>query len=71
MNLLLRRFFRWAMRQAWRRGVTSGSRTWTLAGGAALLGWLATKTLHREAEVVFSEKLAPGESIRVFHEPQT
>ncbi len=59
------------MRQGWRRGVMGGSPAWTAVGGLALLGYLAARALHREADVIFSEKLLPGESIRITHEAQS
>lgn len=56
------------MREGWRRGVVDGSPAWTALGGLALLGYLAGRAWHREAEVVFSEKLAPGQVLRIAHE---
>lgn len=62
------RAVRAVMRQGWRRGVLGGSPVWTAVGGMALLGYLGGRALRREAEVVFSEELAPGQSIRITHE---
>ncbi|HMC41034.1 MAG TPA: hypothetical protein VKI19_15315 [Acidimicrobiales bacterium] len=62
------RAVRHLMRQGWRKGVVGGSRAWTAVGGLALLGYLAGRAWHTEAEVVFSEKLGPGQSIRITHE---
>ncbi len=59
---------RYLMRQGWRRGVVGGSAAWTAVCGLGILGYLAGRAWHREAEVVFSEKLAPGEMIRITHE---
>lgn len=59
------------MRKGWRRGVMGGSSAWTAIGGLALLGYLAGRALHREADVVFSEELLPGESIRITHEARS
>lgn len=56
------------LRQGWRRGVVGGNPAWTAACGLGLLGLLAGRAWHREAEVVFSEKLAPGEILRITHE---
>ncbi len=56
------------MRQGWRRGVVGGSSAWTAVGGLAVLGYLGGRALRREADVVFSEELAPGQSIRITHE---
>jgi hypothetical protein len=68
---LLHRLLRAGMRQGWRRGVIDGSQPWVVVGGLALLGYLAGKALHREPEVVFSEKLKPGQSLRITHEAPT
>ncbi|HET6963800.1 MAG TPA: hypothetical protein VFH58_03445 [Acidimicrobiales bacterium] len=62
------RAIRYLMRQGWRRGVVGGSPVWTAVCGLGLLGYLAGRAWHREPEVVFSEKLAPGEIIRITHE---
>ncbi len=59
---------RFLMRQGWRRGVIGGNRAWVVGGGLALVAHLARRAMHREPEVVFSERLAPGESVRVTHE---
>lgn len=56
------------MRQAWRRGVLGGSSAWTAIGGLAVVGYLGGRALRRQADVVFSEELAPGQSIRITHE---
>lgn len=68
----MKRLVRWALRQGMRRGfdrgVVDGNRGWVLVGGLSLLGHLAGRALHREPEVVFSEKLRPGESLRITHE---
>jgi hypothetical protein len=61
-------FLRRLMRLGWRRGVIEGSPGWTAIGGLALLAFLAGRAWHQEADVVFSEKLRPGESIRITHE---
>ena len=62
------RIVRYLMRQGWRRGVVGGSPAWTVVCGLGLLGYLAGRALHREPDLVFSEKLAPGEVIRIIHE---
>ena len=64
----MERAVRAVMRQGWRRGVLGGSPAWTAFGGLALLGYLGGRALRREADVVFSEELAPGQSIRITHE---
>jgi hypothetical protein len=45
-----------------------GNRLWLVVGGIALLARLGRRAMHREAEVVFSEELRPGDSFRVTHE---
>lgn len=56
------------LRQGWRRGVVGGSRVWTVAGGIAVLGWLARKGLKRQPDIVFLEQLGPGETFRITNE---
>lgn len=56
------------MRQGWRRGVVEGNPAWTVVGGFGLLALMAGRAWHKEAEVVFSEKLAPGQIIRITNE---
>jgi hypothetical protein len=65
---LVQRLLRLGMRHGWNRGVVDGNPAWLVVGAVALLGYLAGKVMHREPEVVFSEKLKPGESIRITHE---
>lgn len=64
----VRRLVRLGMRHGWQRGVVDGSRAWVVVGGVSLLGYLAGRVMHREPEVVFSEKLKPGQSLRITHE---
>jgi hypothetical protein len=59
------------MRRGWERGLVDGNRAWAVVGGVALLGHLAGKAMHREPELVFSEKLRPGESVRITHEARS
>jgi hypothetical protein len=35
----------------------------------ALLAYLIGRAMHREPEVVFSERLAPGDALRITHRP--
>jgi hypothetical protein len=65
---LVQKGLRLGMRHGWSRGVVDGNPAWVVVGGLALLGYLAGKVMHREPEVVFSEKLKPGESVRITHE---
>jgi len=65
---LARRALRYAVRRGLRDGVLDGKRAWVVVGGLALLAQLAGRALHREPEVVFSELLRPGESLRITHE---
>jgi hypothetical protein len=48
--------------------VVGGNPAWTAVGGLALLGYLAGRAWRHEEDVVFSEKLAPGATIRITHE---
>lgn len=70
MSSILRFLVRRGMRMGWDRGVVEGHRGWVVVGGAALLARLAGRAMHREPEVVFREKLRPGESIRITHEAE-
>jgi hypothetical protein len=69
------RLVRWALRQGMRRGfergLLDGNRAWVVVGSLALLSHLAGRALHREPEVVFSERLLPGESFRITHEARS
>lgn len=62
------RVIRYLMRQGWRRGLVGGSPVWTAVCGLGVLGYLAGRAWHQEPDVVFSEKLAPGQVIRITHE---
>lgn len=68
---LVRAAIRFGLRRGWSRGVVDGNRAWVVAGGVAVLGYLADRYLRREPEVVFSEKLRPGESLRITHEARS
>lgn len=59
------RAVRYLIRQGWRRGVVGGSPAWTAVCGLGILGYLAGRAWHREPDVVFSEKLVPGEVFRI------
>lgn len=52
--------------RAWRRGALKGDRGWLVIGA---LVWLARRGRRREAEVVYSETLAKGQSLRISHQP--
>jgi len=71
LSALAERSLRRAIRQGWRRGVTGGSPAWTALGAAAALGWLTLRALRRSEDVVFSSRLAPGETLQIFHEPRS
>ena len=62
------RLIRVGIRRGWDRGLGDGNRFWLVLSGVAVVARLARRALHREPEVVFSHKLAAGESIRVTHE---
>jgi hypothetical protein len=68
--LFVSKLVRRLMKEGWRRGVVGGSPVWTAAGGLALFGYLAGRAWKKEPDVVFSEKLGPGQAIRIVHEAQ-
>ncbi len=70
MRALLRFLIRAGLRRGWRYGVVDGNRAWVALGGVALVGHLAGRALSRTEEVVFREKLHPGESFRITHLPK-
>jgi hypothetical protein len=70
VNALVARLLRAGMRRGFQRGVLDGNRAWIVLGGAALVGHLAGRALGRKEEVVFRERLEPGESVRVTHLPR-
>lgn len=71
MRRAVRFLLRRGMRMGWDRGVVEGNRGWVVVGGAALLAHLAGRVMHREPEVVFREKLRPGETFRIHHEVES
>lgn len=64
------RLIRIGIRRGWDRGLGDGNRFWLVLGGVAVVARLTRRAMRREPEVVFSQKLSPGESIRVTHEAQ-
>ncbi|MGH9070299.1 MAG: hypothetical protein ACRDX8_03790 [Acidimicrobiales bacterium] len=52
--------------RAWRRGVLGGERHWLVVGAVL---WVARRIRRREAEVVYSESLAKGQTLRITHQP--
>jgi hypothetical protein len=70
VSALLRWLVRRGLREGWRRGVLGESRAFLVIGGLAVLGHLLGRASGREADVVFSEKLAPGEAFGIFHQPK-
>ncbi len=71
MKKLLRMLIRHGLRQGFRRGVLGGSRTWAVVGGAALIGHLGGRVLGKEADMIFSEVLTPGQTFTIHHEPRS
>lgn len=61
------KLLRYLLRKAFRQGVLGGESTWLVVGGGALALQLALRVLQRRPEVVFSEKLRPGERLVVSH----
>lgn len=66
---MIDRVLRFLMRQGWRRGVLGDSRFFLGVAALALLGHLARRTRARP-EVVFRERVLPGETLQIFHEPR-
>jgi hypothetical protein len=63
----MRGLLSWAVRKGLRRGVLEGETPWLVLGAVALLAQLSLKVLKRRPEVVFSEKLGPGEQLIITH----
>ena len=59
---------RFLLRRSFQLGVLGGSRRWLVVGGMALGVKVLRKLSGSEPEVVYSEKLAPGESLVIAHE---
>ena len=55
------------MRNGFRKGFLGGSRSWLIVLGVAGTVRLIQRINEREPEVVFSEKLQPGESLVIAH----
>jgi len=55
------------VRKGLRRGLLGGETIWLVLGGGALALQLAMRALRKKEEVVFTEKLAVGESIVITH----
>jgi hypothetical protein len=68
--LIVSTLVRRLLKEGWRRGIVGGSPAWTAAGGLAVLAYLAGRAWKKEPDVVFSEKLQPGQAIRIVHEAQ-
>jgi tagatose-1,6-bisphosphate aldolase len=62
------RAVRLGMRNGWQRGVVEGRSVWAVVGGLALLGYVGRRAMRRDAQVIFSDVLAPGESLKISHE---
>ena len=61
---------RYLRRQAIRRGVLGGSRTWLILGGVAWGFRLLTRVAGtRRLRAVLTEELRPGESLLISHLP--
>jgi hypothetical protein len=64
----MNRLIRLALRNGWRRGVLQGSRPWLIAGGVALGLRVVQKLAGPEEKIVYSERLAPGETLVIAHQ---
>jgi hypothetical protein len=56
------------LRRGWQRGVVEGNRAWLAVGGLAVLAHLARRYGGRKTDVVFLEKLRPGETFVITDE---
>ena len=56
------------LRTAFRKGLLGGSRRWMMVGGVAVGIKVLRKLSGSEPEVVYSERLSPGESLVSAHE---
>lgn len=65
MNKFVVSAVRYGMRQGFRKGVLGGESTWVYLGAVAVAGHLLGKYSGRKEEVIFSEKLKPGEAFTV------
>ena len=66
----MNRLIRLGLRNGWRKGVQQGSRAWMVAGGVALAARVIQKAVKRgEPVVVYSERLEPGETLVIAHQP--
>jgi hypothetical protein len=63
MGGLMRLLFR----NGFRKGVLGGSRPWLVVFGLAATVRMIQRINDRESEIVYSEKLEPGESIVIAH----
>ena len=63
----MRALLRIVMRNGLRRGVLGGSRPWLIGLGIAGAVRLIQKIQERERDVVFSEKLDPGQTLVIAH----
>jgi hypothetical protein len=54
-----------------RRGLLGGEAPWLVLGATALALRIAWRVLRRKPQVVFSEKMAPGERLTVTHRLRT
>jgi hypothetical protein len=66
----MKRLLSYLVNRGFRRGLLDGETLWLVLGGCALALQLAFKVLRRKPEVVYSEKLRPGERLIVTHRPR-
>jgi len=59
------------VRKGLRRGLFGGETLWLVLGGGALALQLAIKVMRKKEDVVFTEKLAVGDSIVITHRAPT
>ena len=65
----MNRLIRWALRQAWRKGIQDGNRVWIVLGGLALALRILQRAAAREEKVVYRDLLEAGQTLVISHEP--
>jgi hypothetical protein len=55
------------VRNGFRRGLLGGSRPWLVVGIGALVARFVLRAVRKAPEVVFCEKLPPGEGLLISH----
>jgi hypothetical protein len=67
----MKRALSYLVRRGLRQGLVGGETIWLWLGVGALAVQFALRALRKNEEVVFSEKLKPGERLIITHQPRT